>query len=290
MPRWRFLVVVLASLVVAVAGTVLAVAINVATGGSALWFPFVERHPLWWTAGATVAVAGGGLLAWWSQRWLDRGLNELIPPREQLESSIVDRPAEVNQIVAGLWRRRSGGTVQITTAAHGVGGFGKTTVARMVRADRRVLRMFRGRVYWVTVGRDAGKEAMTGLVNGLIAQLESGRAVTFTDTRQASDYLGALLAKGPRRLLVLDDVWSDEQAAVFPAARRCARLVTTRNQSLASTDSRPVKIDQMSPAQARALLQAGLPLIPPRLTQDLLEVTGRWPLLLRLVSTAPELR
>ncbi len=75
----------------------------------------------------------------------------------------------------------SAGTVGITTAVHGAGGFGKTTVAKMVRADRRVRRRFRGRVYWVTLGRDVGKQALAGLVNGLIGQVEPGRAVTFTD-------------------------------------------------------------------------------------------------------------
>ena len=172
----------------------------------------------------------------------------------------------------------------ITTAVHGAGGFGKTTVAKMVRADRRVLRRFRGRVYWVTLGRDVGKQALAGLVNGLIAQVEPGRAVTFTDARQAAEHLAAVLAAGPRRLLVLDDVWSEEQLAAFPVAGRCARLVTTRIPSLAAGASVPVKVDQMSETQARALLSAGLPPLPAAVAAGLLEETGRWPLLLRLVN------
>ena len=47
------------------------------------------------------------------------------------------------------------------------------------------------------MGRDAGRGALTGLVNGLIAQLEPDRAVTFTDARQAGEHLAAVLAKGP---------------------------------------------------------------------------------------------
>ena len=55
---WRLALLVLAgALLAAAAGTVLAVAVNVATGGKAKWFPAVQRHPLWWTAGATAAVA-----------------------------------------------------------------------------------------------------------------------------------------------------------------------------------------------------------------------------------------
>jgi hypothetical protein len=36
------------------------------------------------------------------------------------------------------------------------------------------LRQFGNRVYWVTLGRDVGRQAMAGLVNGLIAQVDPG--------------------------------------------------------------------------------------------------------------------
>ena len=54
-------------------------------------------------------------------------------------------------------------------------------------------------------------------------------------------------------------VWSQEQLAAFPASGRCARLVTTRIPSLAAGAVVPVRVDQMSKAQAGALLLAGLP-------------------------------
>ena len=97
--------------------------------------------------------------------------------------------------------------------------------------------------------------------------------------------LGALLDAGPRRLLVLDDVWEPEQLAPFTAGgRRCARLVTTRVPGLLGGRAVSVLVDQMSPGQARALLTSGLPPLDPALVEGLLGVTGRWPLLLRLVS------
>jgi len=281
---WRLALLVLAAALAAAATTVLAVVVNVATGGTAPWFPYAVRHPAWWTAGATVAVGGASLLVWASQRWYDRWLKALIPAIQQREPWVVDRPIEVGQVVAALRQRRRSATVGITTAVQGAGGFGKTTVAKMVRSDRRVLRRFGGRVYWVTLGRDAGKQALAGLVNGLIAQLDPGRAVTFIDARQAGEHLGALLAKGPRRLLVLDDVWSQEQLAAFPVGGRCARLVTTRIPSLAGEASVPVQVDQMSEAQAQALLLTGLPSLPATVTRGLLQETGRWALLLRLVN------
>ncbi len=281
MRGWRLALVGAVGLLAAVAATVLAVALNAATGGTARWFPTMDRYPLWWTAGATVAVAGAGLVVWRVQGWYDRRVEELVPAVPPLESWVVDRPAEVNRIVSAL---RGGTTVGVTTAVKGAGGFGKTTLARMIRADPRVVRRFQGRVYWVTVGRDANKQALTGLVNGLLTQIEPDRPVTFTDARQASEHLAAVLAGGPRRLLILDDVWTDEQLAVFPVAGRCARLVTTRNPSLAAGAAVAVKVDQMSQAQARELLQRGLPPLPGAVVRSLVAETGRWPLLLRLAS------
>ena len=295
MVRWRRLtLLVLAGVVAAAAGTVLAVAVGAATGGTVRWFPAVQRHPLWWVGGATVAVAAGSLLVWGAQRWYDRGLSVLVPAVQRPGPWVVDRPGEVGQVVAAL--RRRAGTVGITTAVHGAGGFGKTTVAKMVRADRRVLRRFGGRVYWVTLGRDVDRQALAGLVNDVIGQVEPGRAVTFTDARQAGQHLAALLAKGPRRLLILDDVWAEEQLQAFPVAGRCARLVTTRNPSLAPGAVVPVRVDQMSQAQARELLltrpgQPGRPEpplpLPPAVAGRLVRETGRWPLLLHLVNKFP---
>ena len=283
---WRLAVLVLAGVLATVAGTVFAVVVNVATGSQAGWFPWypaVEQYPLWWTAGTTAVAAVASALVWGAQRWYDRGLSALVPAVQRPEEWVVDRPGEVGQVVAAL-RRRGGGTVGITTAVHGAGGFGKTTVAKMVRADRRVLRRFGGRVYWVTLGRDAGRDGLAGLVNGLVGQVNPGRAVTFTDARQAGDHLAAILARGPRRLLVLDDVWSQEQLAVFPVAGRCSRLVTTRNPSLAAGAVVPVRVDQMSGRQARALLESGLPPLPAAVVQGLAEALGRWPLPLRLAN------
>jgi hypothetical protein len=275
---------ILAGVLATAASTVLAVAVNVATGGTARWFPAVERHPLWWTAGATVAVAGAGLLVWLAQRWYDRGLAELVPAVQRPPSWVVGRPAEVRQVIAALSRAE---TVGITTAVQGAGGFGKTTIAKMARSDPRLLRAFRGRIYWVTVGRDTTGDGLALLVNGLIARIDPGRALTAPDVVQAAEQLAAVLAAGPARLLILDDVWTDEQLDAFPLAGRAARLVTTRNPSLGDGSVMvPVRVDQMSQQQALALLQAGLPPLPRDVAAALVAEAGRWPLLLRLASTA----
>ncbi len=81
-------------------------------------------------------------------------------------------------------------------------------------------------------------------------------------------------------------MWEAEQLAPFAAGgSKSARLVTTRVPELLAGRGAAVRVDQMSPEQARALLTAGLPELDPWVTQGLLAVTGRWPLLLRLVNT-----
>jgi WD40 repeat protein len=280
---WRLALVVAAGLAAAAAVTAVAVAVNALTGGTAGWYRVVERHPLWWTVGATAAAAVTALMAWRAQAWYERRSAELVPAVRPPEPWVVDRPDEVSQIVAALGK---GGTVGITTAVQGAGGFGKTTIAKMVRADPRILHEFKGRVYWVTVGRDAAGDGLALLVNGLIARIDPDRSLTAPDAVQAAEQLAAVLATGPRRLLVLDDVWTDEQLAAFPLAGQTARLVTTRNGSLAGGGGvmARVKVDQMSQAQALALLQAGLRPLPGNIAAALVAEMGRWPLLLQLVN------
>lgn len=282
---WRVAILAGAGLLAALATTVGAVAINVATGGSSPWLPAIQDDPLWWTAGATVGVACAAMLVWLAQKSADRRWLELVPVEQRPEAWVVDRPDEVGQVVTALIGR-SGATVGITTAVHGAGGFGKTTVAKLVRSDPRVLRKFARRIYWVTLGRDVRTPAaIAEKVNDLIARIDPGNAVTFTDPQQAGEHLAAMLAAGPHCLVVLDDVWYPEQEAAFPVGgRRSARLVTTRIPALVAGDSVPVRVDQVTPEQARALLTHGLPPLPSSLVTGLVAETGRWPLLLRLVN------
>src|ERR1035437_4684861 len=207
-----------------------------------------------------------------------------VPPELALPEWVIDRPQEAGQVVSALLNR-NGKTVAITTGLHGAGGFGKTTLARIVCADHRVQRRIRGGIYPITIGRDIrGAAAMAAKVNDVI-KLLSGEEASFTDPEIAGSRLGMLLEAGPQRLLVIDDVWETEQLAPFTSgARGCARLVTTRVPGLLGARTQAVLVDQMSGEQARKLLMAGLPPLDPMVAGGLLEVTGRWPLLLRLVN------
>ncbi len=242
----------------------------------------LDRAGAW--AGPLAALAGivAAAAAVWGP--MPRPSKVPVPAELEVPQWVVGRPAELAAVVQALVGGRAG-TVGITTGLYGAGGFGKTTLAQMVCADRRVRRRFRGRVHFVTVGRDVrGAAAVTARVNDVI-KLVANEDATFTNPEDAGRRLGSLLDAGPRRLLVLDDVWETGQLAPFAeGGKRCARLVTTRVPELVAGRVVAVRVDQMSPEQARALLTSGLAPLDPAVADGLLAVTGRWPLLPRLVN------
>ncbi|NES28106.1 NB-ARC domain-containing protein [Micromonospora terminaliae] len=173
----------------------------------------------------------------------------------------------------------------ITTALRGAGGFGKTTLARIACAENRVQRHFKGKIYSITVGRDCrGPASIADKVNDLVELITGGRP-GFADPRLAGQHLGRLLDERGRILIVLDDVWEEDQLAPFlHGGPETVRLVTTRSPSVLPEGAIAVKVDQMSEHQARRLLQWEVPDLAPAVADELLRRTGRWPLLLRLVN------
>ncbi|MFD4821298.1 NB-ARC domain-containing protein [Streptomyces rubiginosohelvolus] len=175
--------------------------------------------------------------------------------------------------------------VGITTALEGAGGFGKTTLATLVCANRRVRRRFRGRVYTVTMGRDVrGRSAIAAKVAEATAFI-TGDTTAFEDPDRAGEHLGRLLEQRRRTLIVLDDVWEPEHLTPFlRGGQNCVRLVTTRVPALLPGDAERLQVDEMSPEQAQSVLTWELPELPEETVAGLLRATGRWALLLRLTN------
>ncbi|MGW1997978.1 NB-ARC domain-containing protein [Embleya sp. NPDC001921] len=287
--------VVVAGALVVVAGLTAAVAglAGEAAAGDARWpwpVDWVRVHA-WWVLAASVVV--GVVLAVATMLVQRPGTDAGDPPPPAplpVEDWWVDRE-QASAVIAAV-RAGGRGTVGITTSLHGAGGFGKTTLARVVCADRRVRRRFRGRVYTVTIGRDVRGRAAIAAKVADATRLIIGDTTPFDDPQLAGAHLGRLLDRRPRTLLVLDDVWTREQLAPFLlGGRRCVRLVTTRVPDiLTGHGATPVPVDEMSVEQAGHVLTRDLPGVstlsdlPADTAEGLLRVTGRWPLLLRIVN------
>jgi hypothetical protein len=143
----------------------------------------LDRASLW----ATVLGVPTGVVAAVAGVWaiVARPSAVVAPPELELPDWVVDRPAEVEEVVAAL-RAEPDGAAGVTVGLYGAGGFGKTTLARMVCADRRVRQRFRGRVFLMTMGRDVrGAAAVAAKVNDVI-KLVAGEDATFTDPELAA--------------------------------------------------------------------------------------------------------
>ena len=128
-----------------------------------------------------------------------------VPPRRGDE---VDRPDLLRQVVDALVAPGAA-TVGLATGLVGAGGFGKTTLARMVAHHPRVQERFVDGIVWVTVGADTAAPDLAATITST-ARLFDPAVPQLTEPLAAGAKLGQVLAKR-RVLLVVDDVWSTTQ-------------------------------------------------------------------------------
>ena len=268
-----------------IAATLVSLAANAATS-EARWpgaLDVLRRHP-WVSVGV---LSGLALLIAMAVTFGQERSGESPsdpPPPEPVQAPgwLVGRKEGSRAIAAVCGGNRS---VGITTSLWGAGGFGMTTLATVVCANRRVRRHFRDRIYMITIGRDVRSRAAVAAKISEATRFITGESQEFDDPDLAGAHLGRLLDQRPRMLLVLDDVWEDEQLAPFlRGGGECVRLVTTRVPSLLPSGARAIEVDEMSPQQARTVLTWELPPLPVDITEALLRATGRWALLLRLTN------
>ena len=152
-----------------------------------------------------------------------RGPVWAVPP---LRGDEVARPGLMEDLVAAV-TRPGASAVGMTTGLWGAGGFGKTTMARLLAHRDEVRERFPDGVVWVTVGEDAAGPELAEKITNVVGLLCGGRP-GLTDPLAAGAELGRVL--GDRRvLLVVDDVWSAAQVEPFLVGGSGAvRLFTTR--------------------------------------------------------------
>ncbi|MET0134368.1 MAG: NB-ARC domain-containing protein [Kibdelosporangium sp.] len=257
---------------VTVLSILVAVAVNLLTSG---WS---------WVLLAVLAVLSAVwvvLAMWQSTPGRPRQLAPVLPGTP---GAFVARPDITDQIIRRLLASRTR-KVGITTAITGAGGFGKTTLAHDVCQRPEIQQAF-DKIYYATVGQEVSGAALADIINDVSEQIENQRP-GLTRPEQAGTYLGTLLNNQGRSLLLVDDVWTAQQLRPFlNAGRGCTLLITTRIPSLLPGDSELVEVDQMTRDQARALLTNGVTGLPEASREQLLDITGRWPLALSLTNGA----
>lgn len=194
-----------------------------------------------------------------------------LPP---LPASLVKRPVQFDRLKKLVLAEKGGGTVGVTTALAGAGGYGKTTLANMLCHDEDVQRHFTGGILRVEIGKE--RPSVLGLIADLVEQLDpKGHRPGFQDEGSAAGHLAETIGEA-RLLLVLDDVWREAQLRPFlRGGPNCVRLVTTRQARLLPGVNDQVKVDELTADEALALLSWNLPEPGPTERQALQVLTGR---------------
>ncbi|WP_344650546.1 NB-ARC domain-containing protein [Cryptosporangium japonicum] len=195
-------------------------------------------------------------------------------------ADVIDRPELSGSLVTALIEATVG-----VIGIHGAGGIGKTTLAQLVCGRPGIAARYPGGVLWVTLGEHPAPADIAVKVNDLVARLTGDRP-SFADPEQAGLHLGEVLTRYPAVLLVVDDVWNAVDLQPFlHGPSTVTRLVTTRDRNVLPPMSRRVPVDPMTSDQARALLVTGaLDALDEASVDQLIALTGGWPLLLRLVQ------
>ena len=181
-------------------------------------------------------------------------------------------------------RSRLGLTGVGKVGVQGMGGIGKTVLAAAVAHDPEIKRAFSDGVLWITVGQEP---------NIVELQQELASLQRINDTVFHSERQGKLLlnrALGDQALLlILDDVWRPEHAALLDVVGSEGKLlVTTRNREvLVNLGAKEIQIEVLSRRQARLLLGdwAGQPDTElPSLADHVAEACGFLPLALSMIG------
>jgi WD40 repeat protein len=205
---------------------------------------------------------------------------------EDLPPDFVPRPNEFQELISKLLNEQREEPVAITAALRGAGGYGKTTMARALCHDERIQEAFDDGILWVTFGEHPGN--IVDKIKDLIFMLNPEQPI-FTGIEAATTRLMELLADRDI-LLVIDDVWNEAYLKPFlQGGKRCARLITTRDEGVLPPNAQSIPVDAMRSTEAVQLLSKGVEQVIPspndgQALQVLATRLGEWPLLLKLAN------
>ncbi|GAA4263029.1 NB-ARC domain-containing protein [Dactylosporangium darangshiense] len=205
----------------------------------------------------------------------------MLPP---VPPGAIARPGLTRMLLETLEQSSQADPI-VVTAVRGFGGFGKTVLVTQACHEPAVEARFPGGVLWTELGQDLLGPALAAKINDLSARL-TGVRPTSSDPLTAGFHLGeALDLRTDPVLLVVDDVWRDEQARPFlVGGERCRRVITTRFNLPSLAAATTVSIDVMGGNEAATLLKQDAGLLPADVLAELARLSGRWPLLLGIIN------
>jgi hypothetical protein len=181
---------------------------------------------------------------------------ELLPPPKfdlpRVGDRVVVRPDLFGRLKRAVLAG-GGGAVAVTQRLKnrrkvwGMGGVGKTTLAKMLLADEDVRARFRDGVAWVVLGNEDPN--LSARQEDVYFQLMKQRPnPPFKDERQGAAVLREALAH-KACLVVVDDVWKQSHAQAFDVCGpEGMLLVTTRFDNVVSTPPEAcIKVDVLQP-------------------------------------------
>ncbi len=176
------------------------------------------------------------------------------------------------------------GTVGITTALRGAGGFGKTILAQALCEDPQVREAYPDGILWAQMRDDMKDADRLDMVLDLVRFLRPGEMPGFETVSAAGAHLREVL-DGRRVLVVVDDAWKSADVEPFRGlGPGTAVLVTTRDRGTVPPDFQRVNVDAMQLSEAVRLLASGIPSSGDSRLDALAERLGEWPLLLELAN------
>ena len=174
-------------------------------------------------------------------------------------------------------------TVESTVTIAGIGGIGKSTLAKALCHDVRLKSYFLDGFLWIRLGPLPVSPAIKlgQIYHQLTNKTEMGNQTFFTDKLQS------LVAEHLHKLLVIiDDVWEVSDALVYTQVfNGCKIVMTTRRENVNKLipSKMCITIDQMNEEEAIKLLTYNLP-GQSEITNLLALNLLCWPLLLKLVQ------